>query len=726
MKKDSLTAFYRIFKYVWPQWRRIVTVVCMSLLIAILFSVSFATIIPLLKVMMNEEGIHAWVDRSHCNYRYGMDFRVPNVTDLQDDEEGVIASSLLITEVDEDRLAMSAGVREADMIVGAGTLLIGGEIERFSSSKLLEEIATTDADKIVLQLLRYGHDGVMEVEVATWDSEIPFLDGSRLWLVEKVQGWISFMPRGQATANKRKAITAIIMLMMVVTILRCTARFYQSYTAEKISQISIAALRENMFWHIMHMPVGFFSSEGTSDTVSRLIGDTSGAGKGIKILFGKMLREPAKAIATLTVAMCINWKLALIFICGAPAMIVMFAIFGKKIRRATKKSLMSSAAMLGRVQGSISGLRVVKVYNQQDRESDAYNGVNKQFLRQILRAAKIQAMTNPLMEVLGMFAMMAALMVGLHWVLKMGMDASAFFALLASLGSSADSLRKTSDVWNKIQQSNAAAERVFEVIDTPSETDKPNAGSLGPVRESIEFKDIVFRYPGSEVDTLKGVNLIVKAGETVAVVGPNGSGKTTLINLITRFYDVKSGGVLVDGVDIRDVSLRSLRDQIGMVTQNVVTFNDSVAANISYSKPGATIEEITEASKRAYSHEFVAELPGGYDTEIGENSAGFSGGQLQRIVIARAILNDPSILIFDEAMSQIDADSEAKIHSALSELMRERTCFVIAHRFSTVISADRIIVMDDGRIAASGTHEELIKDCSLYRNLYETQLMAPQ
>ena len=725
MKKDSLTAFYRVFKYVWPQWGRIVTVVLLSIVIAILFSVSFATIIPLLKVMMNEEGIHAWVDRSHCKYRYGMDFRIPNMADLQDDEKDIVASSLLVTKVGEDCLAMSAGVNQADMIVGAGSFLVDEEIKSYPSSKLLEELATTTEDKITIQLLRYGNDGVMDVEIETWDSEIPFADGSRLWLIEKVQRWISFMPRDQARENQKKAITAIIMLMMIVTVLRCVARFYQSYTAEKISQTSIAGLREDMFWHIMHMPVGFFSSEGTSDTVSRLIGDTSASGKGIKILFGKMLREPAKAMGTLTVAMLINWKLALIFICGAPAMILMFAVFGKKIRKATKKSLMSSAAMLGRVQGSISGLRVVKVYNQQDRESDAYNGVNKRFLRQMLRAAKIQAMTNPLMEVLGMFAMMAALMVGVHWVFGKGMASSAFFALLASLGSSADSLRKVSDVWNNIQQSNAAAERVFEVIDTAPETDKPGAGSLGPVRESIEFKDIVFSYPGSAVDTLKGVNLTVNAGETVAVVGPNGSGKTTLINLITRFYDVKSGAILVDGVDIRDLSLRSLRDQIGMVTQNVVTFNDSVAANISYSKPSATIEEIIKASKSAYSHEFVAELPDGYDTEIGENSTGFSGGQLQRIVIARAILNDPSILIFDEAMSQIDADSEAKIHSALSELMCQRTCFVIAHRFSTVISADRIVVMEDGRIAASGTHSELMKKCGLYRNLYETQLMSP-
>ncbi len=248
---------------------------------------------------------------------------------------------------------------------------------------------------------------------------------------------------------------------------------------------------------------------------------------------------------------------------------------------------------------------------------------------------------------------------------------------------------------------------------------------MEPLSNTLEFKDIVFSYPGNDGATLNGINLTVDAGRTVAVVGPNGSGKTTLVNLIPRFYDVDSGQILLDGVDIRGGTLKSLRDQIGMVTQNVVTFNDTIAANIAYGKPTSTREEIVAAAKRSYCHEFIDPLPDGYDTMIGEQGSGFSGGQLQRIVIARAILKNPAILIFDEAMSQVDADSEAKIHRALEDLIAGRTCFVIAHRFSTVISADLIVVMDDGRIVAEGTHEELVEGCGLYRNLYETQLLVP-
>ncbi|MBN1456795.1 MAG: ATP-binding cassette domain-containing protein, partial [Sedimentisphaerales bacterium] len=247
---------------------------------------------------------------------------------------------------------------------------------------------------------------------------------------------------------------------------------------------------------------------------------------------------------------------------------------------------------------------------------------------------------------------------------------------------------------------------------------------IGPLKDKIEFKDVVFTYPGNENRTLNGVNLSVEAGHTIAVVGPNGSGKTTLINLIPRFYDIDSGSIMIDGHELSDISLKSLRDQIGMVTQNVVTFNNTVAANIAYGKNDATMDEIITAAKRSFAHEFIEPLPNGYDTIIGEHSTGFSGGQLQRIVIARAIVKNPAILIFDEAMSQIDADSEAKIHDALSELMRGRTCFIIAHRFSTVISADKIAVMDNGRIVASGTHAELMSSCQLYRNLYETQIVA--
>jgi ABC-type multidrug transport system fused ATPase/permease subunit len=338
--------------------------------------------------------------------------------------------------------------------------------------------------------------------------------------------------------------------------------------------------------------------------------------------------------------------------------------------------------------------------------------------------SKVDSATMPIMEVFGMFAGSAAILAGAYWINTGKINNPAdFFTLLILLGVAAESARKTSDVWNKIQEANAAAERVFAVIDSPIEHEEQEAVTLPTLKKTIEFRDIVFTYPGSEIPVLKHINLRVEAGHNIALVGPNGSGKTTLANLLPRFYDPDSGQILIDGKNIRDVTLFSLRNQIGMVTQNVVTFNDTIATNIAYGKPDATREEIVSAAKRSFAHEFIAPLPKGYDTIIGEESTGLSGGQMQRIIIARAILKNPAILIFDEATSQVDAESEAKIHKAIEEIMQERTSIIIAHRFSTVITADVIVVMDEGQIVAQGQHEELIRKCRLYQSLYETQLV---
>jgi subfamily B ATP-binding cassette protein MsbA len=477
---------------------------------------------------------------------------------------------------------------------------------------------------------------------------------------------------------------------------------------------------------VVFMPVGFFSSRGTSDTTSRIINDVTMSGRGIKILFGKTLREPMIGIGALIGAFVISWKLTLIFMGSGPMVIGLIAFLGKKMKKATKKSLVSTAQMLGRIQEAIGGLRVVKVYNRQQWEIEQYEKTNRALLKNHLRMSKIDAMTSPIMDALGMITGGAVILLGAFWVMKQydGMQASSFFTLLAGLGIAAESVRKLSDVWNTVQQANAAADRVFAVIDQPKEKEAPDAFELKPLKRQIEFRNIVFTYPDAQSPALSGVNLTVPAGQTVAVVGSNGSGKTTLVNLLPRFYDPDSGQIFIDGQDIHQATLASLRDQISMVTQNVVTFNDTVANNIAYSKPGATMDEIVAAAKKAYAHEFIETLPDGYDSMIGEQSSGFSGGQLQRIMIARAILKNPKILIFDEAMSQIDADSEAKIHNALSELMKGRTCFLIAHRFSTVISADRIVVIDKGRILAEGRHDELMQTCQMYRKLYETQLIG--
>ncbi|MFC1604381.1 ATP-binding cassette domain-containing protein [Planctomycetota bacterium] len=716
-----MKAFWRVFEYIWPQWPRLIVVVISAIVIGILFSLSFMTVVPLLKVMMGEEGLHGWVDREICSWRYGVDFYVPDNIDFYNSENDSIAYYLLITNVEPDSRADSAGLKGQDRIVGIGDAT-RQDSKPVGRDRLLEELANAaDKSTVILQLKRSDQNGELEEQQLQLDTGtnpfyVEFAVNSAKWIV-------GFVPRGIEANEKARAVIHLIILMGIVTIVRCIATFFQRYLAEKVVQVAIADLREDVFSHAMDMPVGFFSSRGTSDTISRIVNDINATGRGVKILLGKALREPMKAIFCLVGAMVISYELTLIFLCSAPFVIGLAGLLGKKMKKYTRRSLRSSAQMLGRLDGAVNALRVVKVYGQQEHESSAYRKINRVYLNQTLGMTKVEAATGPTMEVFGMIAGSAALLVGVYWVTGANMQASSFFGLLVALGISAESIRKSSDIWNKAQSANAAAERVFAVVDEPAEFEKTGAIELPVFKQKIEFKDVVFTYPGSDVPILKGVNLTVKAGNNVAIVGPNGSGKTTLINLFPRFYNTDSGRILVDGQDIRDVTLKSLRAQIGMVTQNVVTFNDTMAANIAYGRPGATKEEIIGAAKRSFADEFISILPDGYDTILGEHGAGLSGGQLQRVVIARAILKNPAILIFDEATSQVDADSEAKIHSAIEEIMQDRTCFIIAHRFSTVITADVIVVMDGGRIVAQGQHDELMKTCSLYQSLYETQLV---
>lgn len=709
-----MDAFKRSFKYVWPQWQRLVVILCSAIAVGMLFSFSIATVLPLLKVMMGEEGLHGWVNRKICEGRYGLTFYVADRNELLDPNNAEIAFFLRVADIEDDGLAAKAGLMRDDKIVGAGNALEG----RVPSSTLLREMANVERNSpIQIRCKRDdGSGNLMLVPLEVIAGKRPFYADSAQWMLK-------FLPKDQTRESMRTAVVAIILLMLATTAMRCAARFCQVYTVQKLMNTMVADLREDAFKHSLEIPVGFFDSEGATDTVSRLLGDVGVVGMGMKVLLGKTLREPLKALSLMAVALWIEPKMTLIFMGGAPMAIFAISRLGKKIKRATKKSLMASSTMLGKLKEALGAVKIIKVYNQQDYECASFSVANRNVLKQQIRIAKVDASTEPLMETLGMLAGSIGLVFGAHWVYKGQMQASDFFTLLILLGGTAESVRKTSDVWNKLQQANAAAERVFSVIDQEPEVESPDAFELAPLKNKIEFKDVVFSYASSQSPVLKNINLSVEAGHNVAIVGPNGSGKTTIANLIPRLYDPQSGQVLIDGKDIRQATLFSLRNQIGLVTQNVTTFNDTIAANIAYGKRDATREQIIAAAKRSFAHEFIAPLPDGYDTVIGEQGAGLSGGQLQRIVIARAILKNPAILIFDEATSQVDAESEAKIHKAIEEIMQDRTSFIIAHRFSTVISADVIVVMDQGRIIAQGQHDELIKTCPLYHSLYETQLV---
>ncbi|MHC4842875.1 MAG: ABC transporter transmembrane domain-containing protein [Planctomycetota bacterium] len=724
----------RIFRYVWPQWPRLIVVVITAIIVAMLLSISLLTIIPLMKVMLGQEGLHGWVDRKACSWKYGIDFYLPDATDITSGEREDMAFSLLIISVKKDSLAAAAGLKSEDKVVGAGKNLVSKDMQNIFISKLLQELASTTEAEVPIHVKRFGSDEVTElnlnspankefIETLNWSGIRNAKWSFQLALIDRAQNLVSFLPREVSKENKRSAIVFIILSIGVLTLIRCLAKFYQDYMAHKVMLVAINKLREDTFSHSLDMPLSYFSKERPSDTVSRIIRDTNQIAVSINIMLGRALREPMNALFMLICAMLLSWQLVLIFLGAAPLVLGLIAFFGRKMKKASKKSLVVGSLMLSKLQGAMNSLKVIKVYNQQDYERKSFKGINNRLLKQLLKMTRIESATTPTLEVLGMVGGAMALMVGVHWVTESRMEGTEFFLLLALLGAAAESVRKSSNVWNKIQGANAAGERIFSIIDQPIEKELPDAYDLDPLKDKIEFVDVTFTYPGEQSSVLKNINLSVQAGHNIAIVGPNGSGKTTLANLIPRFYDPDSGKILIDAKDIHGATLKSLRGQIAMVTQNIVTFNDTIAANIAYGKSSANIDDIVKASKRAFAHEFITSFPDGYDTIIGEQGMGLSGGQLQRIVIARAILKDPAILIFDEATSQVDADSEAKIHDAIEQVMRDRTSFIIAHRFSTVITADIIIVMQDGQIIAQGTHDKLIESCPLYQSLYRTQLV---
>lgn len=709
--------FGRTLDYVWPQWHRIVGIVIAVLVISVLYTITFATITPLLTVMMGSEGLYGWVDRKITAGRYGIEFYVPDTIDLSDPNSSA-AYKLRVTNVHEKSPAEKAGFEAGDWI----TAVVKGEEsfpgnEKMFTREMLEKFATSQESTVLN--IRYNRVEGSAIEKLTTSLQAP----EKPFYADTAYKFLSVLPREQSKKVKRDAVIFVIVFMAFVTIFRCIGRFTQNYMTDKVMQIALHGIRRDMFAHAINLPIGYFSKDGPSETVSRLIRDTEISGRGIRILFGKLIREPIKSIGLLVYALSISTQLTLIFLCGIPVILIMVTRLGKKIKRAVRRTLESWALMLGKLQETMAAICTVKVYNRQASEHKAYEKINSKLVKHQLRIAKVEAATGPIMEVCGMIAVSAGLIVGANWVYSNKLEAPEFFSLLIVLSATAEGFRKLSDVWPKFQQANAGAERVFGLIEEPAERSNAGAVAIEPFSREIVFENVSFSYPGGREEVLHGVNLTVHAGQSVAIVGPNGSGKTTMVNLLPRFYDPDSGRILMDGTDLRDIKLDSLRDQMSLVTQTVMNFHDTVANNIAYSRPDASREEVVEAARKAYVHEFIEPLSDGYDTFIGQQGTGFSGGQLQRIAIARAILKNPPILIFDEAMSQVDADSEAKIKDAVEEFMLNRTSIVIAHRFSTVIKADMIVVMHAGTIVDVGPHEHLLQNCELYKSLYETQLM---
>ena len=525
--------------------------------------------------------------------------------------------------------------------------------------------------------------------------------------------------------SARENLGPVAVAILVVYLLKGVGAYLSGYLMTDVGQRVVRDLRNVLFGHILNQSAAFFSRQSTGRLMSRLTNDVAQVQRAVSETIGDITRESLALVGFAALLFYFDARLAIVCLTGAPLIIYPLVRLGQRVRRTTRRSQEALEQMSHVSAEAFTGHRIVKAFGAETREQEKFQRSSDSFYRTTMKVTSVLSSLPPLMEFLGGVAFVLALIYGSQEIANGRLSAGEFTAFIAALFMMYAPAKKLSRVNADLQQATAAAERIFELLDSHDEVqDRPGAVPLPPFHERIEFRDVRFAYAGTlEHAALDRVTCTVCAGQMLAIVGRSGAGKTTLVNLIPRFYDVTGGEICIDGRDIRDVTLASLRSQIGMVTQETVLFDDTIAANIAYGRPAATRDQIEAAARAAHAHEFIELLESGYDTMIGERGQRVSGGQRQRLAIARAVLRDQPILILDEATSALDAESEMLVQDALASLMRNRTSFVIAHRLSTVRRADMIIVLDRGRIAESGTHDELLARGGAYTRLSELQLL---
>jgi subfamily B ATP-binding cassette protein MsbA len=525
----------------------------------------------------------------------------------------------------------------------------------------------------------------------------------------------------------RSQLTLVAWAIIVLNLLKGVGSYGSAYLMAWVGQRVVTDLRNQLYAHILGQSAAFFADHSTGELMSRITNDVGQVQQAVSETAGDLARETLALVGFAALLFFYDAWLAIFCIISAPLVVYPLVRLGQRVRRTTRRS-QEALQMLSHVGfEAFSGHRIVKAFSNEKKEAVRFAGAGDQLFRTNMKVTAALSSLPPLMELLGGFGMAGALWYGSREIASGRLTIGELTSFIATLFLMYGPAKKLSRVNANLQQAIAASERIFEMLDTHSEVvEKPDAVALPPFTRSIEFGDVTFGY---DLDRriLRGVTFSVDAGQMIAIVGRSGAGKTTLANLLPRFYDVTSGGIAIDGVDVRDVTLASLRSQIGVVTQETVLFDDSVANNVAYGAPNATAADIEAAARVANAHDFIAALPHGYRTIIGERGQRLSGGQRQRLAIARALLKNAPILVLDEATSALDAESELLVQEALTHLMMNRTSFVIAHRLSTIRRADAIIVLERGRIVEIGRHDELLaRPSGTYAALYQMQLLEVQ
>lgn len=539
------------------------------------------------------------------------------------------------------------------------------------------------------------------------------MDGAFAYLVEPVLKKIF--------AGKENGIFLLVPLGIIgLFLIRGITRFTYDLSIKLASQKAVQDIRGDMFASNIRLDMSFYNRNATGELMSRMTNDIGAMQEGMANVVCGLFRDLISAFSLLGVIFYRNWQLALISFIVIPMTAYPAQLIGKKIKNASGRSLNVMGGLTSILQESFSGIKVIKAFGLEEQAIGKFRSANLEFFNQFRRFIKYESMAMPISEAIISLGVAGVVYFGGSQVMSGRMSASELFSFIAAMVMVFTPIKKLQGAYNTLQRSAGAAERVFRQLDEHrAVVDSPGAIAIDRSSGSVEFRDVSFSY--GEETILEQVSLTARSNQMIALVGPSGGGKTTLVSLIPRFYDVTSGAILIDGRDIRDITIKSLVSQIALVDQETTLFNDTIANNIRYGKPDAALDEVISAAQAAFAHDFILQLPDGYDTNIGDRGVRLSGGQRQRICIARAILKNAPILILDEATSALDTESEKMVQKALDNLMQNRTTFVIAHRLSTVLHANSIVVLDKGRIAERGTHDELLASGGLYSRLHSLQ-----
>lgn len=538
-----------------------------------------------------------------------------------------------------------------------------------------------------------------------------------------------------APATAFKTLLVVVLIILAGTLVKDLLLVVNVILVERLAQLATFDLRKQFYRRTLRMDLGAFGEDRTPRLMSHFTNDMSAMSSGIAVLFGKVIREPLKMISCLAGAAYVCPRLLILSLVLAPPAIYLIARLAQSLKRANRRAMEEMAQLYSVLSETFTGIQAVKAFTMERYERGRFHQVAKKYFRRAMRIITYDALTRPTTELMGMIMISAAILSGGYLVLnertdlfgiRMCQRPLTFGSLMAFYGfliGACDPARKLADVLQLLQRSLAGADRIYEMLDRePTVVERTDTWPIPDPPRELVFENVSFRYTPDH-PVLSGINLRIPFGQSVAIVGPNGCGKSTLANLIPRFYDPDEGSIRIDRTDLRDLRLKSLRSEIGLVTQQTLLFDDTIMNNIRYGSPGASDEEVIQAARNAHASRFIEEkLEHGYQTIVGERGGKLSGGQRQRIALARAMLRNPRILLLDEATSQIDPESEQLIHQALRKFIRGRTTIMITHRLTTLDLAERILVMDSGEIVDSGGHDDLIRRCALYQRIYHAHL----